>query len=164
MGRLLKEAEVITDAFNEIHALLRRTSRRDIAGIGLTAPQVDLLRQLSFNDGLTLTQLSERLNLAHSTVSGIVDRLEQKEMVERRPDPHDRRIKSIFLGQPVREYLQHHVSSARANLMIGALQDALPAERAQIVAGMATLLRLLKRRVAQSSAQDAVPLLPKVEL
>jgi len=151
---LVKEAEVITDSFNEIHALLRRSSQRDIAGIGLTAPQVDLLRQLSLNDGLTLTQLSERLSLAHSTVSGIVDRLERKQLVERRPDQQDRRIRCIYLGQPVRAYLQHQVTSARANLLIGALQDAQPTDRAQIIAGLATLARLLRRRGEQNSAKD----------
>ena len=161
---LVKEAEVITDSFNEIHALLRRSSQRDIAGIGLTAPQVDLLRQLSLNDGLTLTQLSERLSLAHSTVSGIVDRLERKQLIERRTDQQDRRIRCIYLGQPVRAYLQHHVSSARANLLIGALQRAQPTDRAQIIAGLATLARLLRRREEQNSAKDVVSLLPIVEL
>ena len=152
--KLAVEAQAITDYFNSIHAILRRGSQVDIAGSGLTAPQVNLLRILAFSDGLSLKQISEQMSLAHSTVSGIVDRLEQKSWVEKRPDAKDKRFTRIFLGAKVRDYLNHHMPSQRANLLMGALASAEEPERILIVEGLKTLQRLLMCKVNESNKKE----------
>src|SRR5204863_128629 len=74
---LLHEAETIIRHMEAIRAILDMAEEQDIASSGLTLPQIAVLRQLTVQDGLSLKELSERLGLAHSTVSGIVDRLER---------------------------------------------------------------------------------------
>ncbi len=64
--------------------------------LGLTTPQLLCLDSLTRADGpLTLTALSERVNLGASTVNGIVDRLEAKQYLIRRRSGQDRR--QVFL-------------------------------------------------------------------
>ena len=46
---------------------------------------------LVHSEGISLRALSKELGLAHSTVSGIVDRLEKRGMVVRQTDEADRR-------------------------------------------------------------------------
>jgi DNA-binding MarR family transcriptional regulator len=140
---LAVEVQTIADYFNSIHAILRRGTQTDITGSGLTAQQVNLLRILAFTDGLTLKQLSERMSLAHSTVSGIVDRLEKKGAVERRLDEKDKRYMRIFLGKKILDYLNHIMPSQRANLLMGALELARESERTLIIEGLSTLQQLL---------------------
>jgi DNA-binding MarR family transcriptional regulator len=141
--KIAVEVQLITDYFNSIHAILRRGTQTDIAGSGLTSQQVNLLRILAFSDGLTLKQISERMSLAHSTVSGIVDRLEKKDVVERRLDAIDKRFTRIFLGKKILDYLNHIMPSQRANLLMGAMELAKESERALIIDGLTTLQQLL---------------------
>ncbi|MTH95909.1 MarR family winged helix-turn-helix transcriptional regulator [Roseibium sp. RKSG952] len=64
---------------------------------GLTHVQVFVLNNLHRQDGLTQTELSARMDIGTVTVSGLVDRLEAKGYVERRPDENDRRAKRVWL-------------------------------------------------------------------
>jgi len=73
------------------------------ADYGLTHVQVMLLNQLHKEDGLTQKDLSERMDIGTVTISGLVDRLEAKGYVERRPDPKDRRAKRVWLTDRVGE-------------------------------------------------------------
>ncbi|MEU0332963.1 MarR family transcriptional regulator [Streptomyces sp. NPDC006193] len=58
----------------------------------LTGPQARLLSLLSL-EPLPMRKLAQRLKCEPSNVTGIVDRLESRGLVERRPDPADRRVK-----------------------------------------------------------------------
>ncbi|MFJ7147885.1 MarR family winged helix-turn-helix transcriptional regulator [Streptomyces sp. NPDC100445] len=58
----------------------------------LTGPQARLLSLLSL-EALPMRKLAQKLKCEPSNVTGIVDRLEARGLVERRPDPADRRVK-----------------------------------------------------------------------
>ncbi|MBL1080919.1 MarR family transcriptional regulator [Streptomyces actinomycinicus] len=58
----------------------------------LTGPQARLLSLLSL-EPLPMRKLAQKLKCEPSNVTGIVDRLEARGLVERRPDPADRRVK-----------------------------------------------------------------------
>ncbi|MEU5592528.1 MarR family transcriptional regulator [Streptomyces sp. NPDC020298] len=58
----------------------------------LTGAQARLLSLLSV-EPLPMRKLAQKLKCEPSNVTGIVDRLEARGLVERRPDPADRRVK-----------------------------------------------------------------------
>ncbi|MET7455451.1 MarR family transcriptional regulator [Streptomyces sp. NPDC005574] len=58
----------------------------------LTGAQARLLSLLSL-EPLPMRKLARKLKCEPSNVTGIVDRLESRGLVERRPDPTDRRVK-----------------------------------------------------------------------
>jgi DNA-binding MarR family transcriptional regulator len=58
----------------------------------LTGAQARLLSLLSL-EPLPMRKLAQKLKCEPSNVTGIVDRLETRGLVERRPDPADRRVK-----------------------------------------------------------------------
>lgn len=62
------------------------------AGHTLTGAQARLLSLLSI-EPLPMRKLAQKLKCEPSNVTGIVDRLEARGLVERRPDPTDRRVK-----------------------------------------------------------------------
>ncbi|OHD14341.1 MAG: hypothetical protein A2Y34_02125 [Spirochaetes bacterium GWC1_27_15] len=71
--------------------------------LGFTMPQLLLIHELFCTPEITLNDLSKRLNLSKSTVSGIVDRLEKQGVLKRiRPDDN-RRIVKIFLTEKIIE-------------------------------------------------------------
>ncbi|MFE0513083.1 MarR family winged helix-turn-helix transcriptional regulator [Streptomyces sp. NPDC058964] len=68
----------------------------------LTGAQARLLSLLSL-EPLPMRKLAQKLKCEPSNVTGIVDRLEARGLVERRPDPADRRVK---LAAPTDEGLR----------------------------------------------------------
>lgn len=68
-----------------------------LAPLGLTSAQVYLLNWLLREDGRTQIELARLLKIGTVAVSGMVDRLEAAEWVERRPDQTDRRTNRVFL-------------------------------------------------------------------
>ena len=65
--------------------------------VGLSIPQFDVLSTLTEQEGLSQRVLAERLYVTKGNVSGLVDRLEQAGLVERRDMPGDRRSHGVFL-------------------------------------------------------------------
>lgn len=68
----------------------------------LTGAQARVLTLLSL-EPLPMRRIAQKLRCEPSNVTGIVDRLETRGLVERRPDPADRRVK---LAAPTEEGLQ----------------------------------------------------------
>ena len=68
---------------------------------GLTHVQAFVLNHLYKDNGLTQTELSERMDIGTVTISGLVDRLEANGWVSRKTDEKDRRAKRIWLTDKV---------------------------------------------------------------
>ena len=67
--------------------------------IGLYAGQEMFLWHLWREDGLTQSQMVERMCVQPPTVSKMLDRLEKVGLVERRPDSEDSRISRVYLTE-----------------------------------------------------------------
>jgi MarR family transcriptional regulator, organic hydroperoxide resistance regulator len=65
--------------------------------IGLSIPQFDVLSTLTEREGLSQSDLAERLYVTKGNVSGLIDRLVDAGYVERRNAPGDRRSNAVFL-------------------------------------------------------------------
>jgi DNA-binding MarR family transcriptional regulator len=143
--KLQREAEAVVDHLRAIRLILKRPIAAAIAAGGLTAPQVALLGALA-DRGSSLKDLSARLGLAHSTVSGIVDRLQRRGLVRREPDARDRRSTMIVPSEAVRTYVQSATALHRPEALVAALGLASAEDRAVIMAGLTALRRLLERR------------------
>ncbi|MCC2097715.1 MAG: MarR family transcriptional regulator [Hyphomicrobiales bacterium] len=65
--------------------------------IGLSVPQCDVLSTLTEQEAITQQQLAERLYVTKGNISGLIDRLERAQLVERRPSRDDKRSHAIYL-------------------------------------------------------------------
>jgi len=72
------------------HALRKAFDRRAV-GLGVTRAQWKVLFRLDRRPGLRQIELADMLDIEPITLSRIVDRLEESELVERLADPSDRR-------------------------------------------------------------------------
>jgi len=84
----------------------------------LTGAQARLLSLLSL-EPLPMRRLAQQLKCEPSNVTGIVDRLETRGLVERRPDPADRRVKlaaATTEGRKVARGLRDSLNFAREPL------------------------------------------------
>jgi MarR family transcriptional regulator, 2-MHQ and catechol-resistance regulon repressor len=68
-----------------------------IREMGLTAPQFDVIATLGNTSGMFMNQLAEKTLVTKGTLTGIIDRLEQKGFVRREVPPENRRCFLIVL-------------------------------------------------------------------
>jgi MarR family transcriptional regulator, organic hydroperoxide resistance regulator len=141
---LLAEAEAIEQHLRVIRRLMRASLRADMRLAPLTRPQMHALEALVRHGAMSLKALSRHLALAHSTVSGIVDRLEHRGLVRREPDLADRRGVRLCVTQPVQEYMDDVLPVHRLEPLLAALHDASPEERRCVLEGVTALHRLLE--------------------
>lgn len=70
---------------------------RLIQPLGLTVIEWYILRALYEQDGQHASELARAVGRAATSFTPILDKLQQKDLVERRPDPTDRRAVRIYL-------------------------------------------------------------------
>ncbi len=96
----------------KLFLLLDDCDRHFFAAYGLSARQFWALQHLDEHQGRSMVELSRMLLADKSTVTGIIDRLEQSLLVQRTPAPHDRRKILITLtaeGRRLRDFVnQQH--------------------------------------------------------
>lgn len=82
----------------------------------VTPGQFAVLRCLWDENGQTVKSLADRLLLDSSTMTSVLDRLEQKKLIKRKPDVQDRRAIKVIITKKGKE-LEGPISDAifRAN-------------------------------------------------
>ncbi|MFZ5944623.1 MAG: MarR family winged helix-turn-helix transcriptional regulator [Bacillota bacterium] len=86
----------------------------------VTPVQYGILSCLWQEDGQTPKQIAATLSLDGSTITGIIDRMENKELVQRTPDPNDRRALRVILtpkGQCLQEPIQKIIDQANEQVL-----------------------------------------------
>lgn len=73
--------------------------KNKLAAFDVTPVQYGVLNCLWREDGLTPKQIAETLSLDSSTITGILDRLENKGLLKRTSDPNDRRALRVVLTE-----------------------------------------------------------------
>src|ERR671920_716915 len=106
--------------------LHRRTSAaiaRELKALGLSIPQFDLLSTLTEREGSSQQELAERLYVTKGNVSGLVDRMVEAGLVERRAIPGDRRSNALHLTPKGRDLAEKGIALQRAYVQgtLGAL-------------------------------------------
>jgi DNA-binding MarR family transcriptional regulator len=64
---------------------------------GLTPPQFYVLATIGYAGGLPFGEIGAKMMVTVSNLTGIVDRLEEKKVVVRKRDEHDRRVVHVVL-------------------------------------------------------------------
>jgi len=79
--------------------MLKHEFHNMIQDSGFTFPQLSVISILVKNGEQKVSDISEKIGLSDSTVSGILDRLEQKGIIERKRKKEDRRVVQICLSK-----------------------------------------------------------------
>ncbi len=96
-GTTTSAAHEAQQLFFEIGMEERRRRDADLAELGLTFAQAHALRLLDPERPLPMSRLAKELACDASNVTGIVDRLEARGLIERRTAEGDRRLKVLTL-------------------------------------------------------------------
>jgi len=86
---------------------------------GITGPQLWALKTIFENESLSLSDLSERMYLHPSTITGVIDRLEKKGYVIRNRDKVDRRVIYVQLTAEGKRLAKRAPSPAQGKMIYG---------------------------------------------
>jgi DNA-binding MarR family transcriptional regulator len=82
---------------HDVSRLRRNVFDEFMKPMGLTRSQWWILAHLSRHDGMIQSDLANVLDLGKAALGGLLDRLEATQLIERRPDGKDRRVKRVYL-------------------------------------------------------------------
>lgn len=91
--------ETLAEALRSVAHQLRRISVESLARWEVSPSQSRALRVLTRHGSIRLTELSEHLRIAPRSATEVVDDLQAKGLVERRPDPQDRRATLVCVTE-----------------------------------------------------------------
>lgn len=140
----------------DVSRLMRRRFDARARELGLTRAQWRVLTQLRRREGINQTALAEIMEIEPISLGRHIDRLVEKNFVERRADPRDRRAWRLYLMpdvQPVLDKLRTLSNANRKEVLLG-----IPPEESEAL--IDTLLKI-KGNLTALEASD--PVGPKAE-
>jgi MarR family transcriptional regulator, transcriptional regulator for hemolysin len=107
---------------HEVARLLKRRFEQKAKGLGLTRSQWQTLAYLNIHEGIHQAKLADILEIESITLVRILDKLEARELIERRQHPSDRRIWQLYLrdaARPLIKEMQKIGDATRAEALAG---------------------------------------------
>lgn len=136
----------------QVARLMRRSFDERARKIGVTRPQWQVLGLLARNEGINQGGLAEILEVEPITLGRMIDRLQDAELVARRPDPADRRAWRLFMterGHALLAQLQPHGEQTFAQALEG-INDAQQVE-------LRNMLERIRSNLSRRLVCDAGP-------
>lgn len=134
----MSEDANLPELFRIVTRRLRYLARESLAPWDITPGQSRALGVLTRNGPIRLSELAEKLRIAPRSTTEVVDALEAADLVERRPDPQDRRATLVRLTEQG-ERVGQAIRAARAAEAEGLFSTLSAADRADLARILKTL-------------------------
>ena len=138
---------------SDVARLLRTAFDRRVRGLGLTRSQWLVINRLHRRPGATQSELAEMLEVEKATAGRMVDRMEKKGWVVRRPDATDRRVNRLHLTDEA-DLLQVQLSQIADRTVDDALALLSVRERDRFSESMRRVKRQLQSMLDPDSAEE----------
>jgi MarR family transcriptional regulator, organic hydroperoxide resistance regulator len=112
-------ANIVADIEKElryISGLVKQKGREILSNYTITPPQFVALQWLFEAGDMTIGELSNKMFLACSTTTDLVDRMEKNQLVMRVKDPNDRRVVRIHLLEEGERIIDEVIKKRQAYL------------------------------------------------
>lgn len=136
---------VLSDVARLLRKRFEQQARAD--ALGLTRAQASVLAYLARQEGINQAALAQILDVEPITLARLLDRLQTAELIERRPDPKDRRAHLLYLTEaayPLLDRIFALAAEVREDALAGIaeadrglLLDLLLRMKANLIAGAA---------------------------
>ena len=110
----------------DVTRLMRRNFMRHADEFGLTQAQMQALVYVARGEGMRQVALAEMLEIQPITAARLIDKLVEEGLVERRPDPDDRRAFQLYVtdaAKPLLDRIYVVAAAAREDSMTGITPD-----------------------------------------
>jgi DNA-binding MarR family transcriptional regulator len=129
----------------QVMGSVKHNMGKQFENMNITGPQGMLVGTLIHYGEMKISDLSEKLGLSNSTVSGIVDRLESQGLVERTRSTEDRRVVYVNVTPEFKKNAKEHFKEFEKKFE-SMMSKATPEELDTILKGIATLKEVIDRQ------------------
>jgi DNA-binding MarR family transcriptional regulator len=143
--------ESIGSILADVSRLMRRSFDARARDIGVTRPQWQVLIALARHEGVKQSLLAEILDVEPITICRMIDRLQEASLVERRPDPADRRAWCLFLTDKARGVIDQ-LRPLATEMFEVALEGVSTVERSNMI----NTLDRIRQNLSRTSADPMV--------
>jgi MarR family transcriptional regulator for hemolysin len=141
---------------NDVARMLKTYADHKASQFGITRAQWVVLVRLDRFEGLKQAELAEMLDLQPITLTRLLDRLAECGLIERRPDPNDRRAKLLYLtpkAKPLLEQLGDLGSELMGTALAGVEREHVELMVAQLAIVKENLRQAIQHKNAAPSAE-----------
>ncbi len=128
----------------KVDYIIRIKGREILFDFNITGPQFSALQILIYNGNMTIGELSQKMALACSTITDLIDRMEKAELVVRKKDEKDKRVVRIEVLPYGYEILEK-VLNKRIEFLNGKLSDFSEEDKSRLSMGLETLYNAMKQ-------------------
>jgi DNA-binding MarR family transcriptional regulator len=132
----------------ELSKLLKRRFEDEARSHGITLPQWRALAHIAAFEGISQKTLADAVDADPMTISGVLDRLEKRGLIERYVDPTDSRAKLARI-LPEGADVVRQARQVGMNMYEAALDGVGPAERETVIAVLTTMRGNLLGQLAE---------------
>lgn len=122
--------------------------------VGLTGPQLVVLREIGATADLSVGEIARRVSLSQATVTSIIDRLESKQFAQRLRSREDKRRVTLHVTAPGRQILDANPSFFQEEF-VRRFESLADWEKNQILSSIQRLSAMLNAP-ALSSSDDSI--------
>ncbi len=126
-----------------IDYIIRIRGREILKDFSITVPQFTALQFLIHNEGLTIGELSQKMGLACSTITDLVDRMENNNLVVRKKDEKDKRVVRVEV-LPKGYEIMEKVLEERVKFLESKMEGLEIEKRAVLREGLESLYKIMK--------------------
>lgn len=142
-----KEKSIINTEkdLRRIAGIIKRNGRKILKNYPITSPQFIALQWVIDRENLTIGELSNKIGLAFSTTTDLVDRMEKNGLVERVRDTTDRRVVRIVPLEKGKSIIKEVISKRQQYL--GEVMSNLSEEEKNTISKSLNLLLMEMRKL-----------------
>ncbi|RCX20970.1 MarR family transcriptional regulator [Anaerobacterium chartisolvens] len=134
----------VLQLFKEVACIFHNKKAKTFEAFGITPPQGMVVGILGRKKEMKLSDLSNELGLSNSTVSGIIDRLEKQESVERIRSKEDKRVVYVRLTDGFKK-MNKGFHEKLDQLAQSTMSECSEEDFEKIIDGLETLKKILSK-------------------
>ncbi len=134
-GSEFREHAILLYSIHELSRLISTRFDKAMARHRLTHAQWWALMHIHEHEGATQTEIAEVMQMGRASTGKLLERLESKRWIDRRPDDRDSRVRRVYLRHEVLPVFRAMTAEGRL-LFRDYLRDISPAQEASLVAGL----------------------------
>jgi len=135
----------IFKSLKRLGLMIKQSMGQHFNSMSLTGPQGMMMGILSHDGEMKISELSEKIGLSNSTVSGIIDRLEKQGLVERTRSKEDRRVVYVNVSTEFRKNSKENFCKIEKTFE-DIMTRATPEEIDTILKGLDTLEQIMDKQ------------------
>ncbi|MCW5688947.1 MAG: MarR family transcriptional regulator [Pseudolabrys sp.] len=139
---------------NDVARLLKTYADQSARRYGATRAHWAVLSRLNRSEGLKQSELAELLDLQPISLTRLLDRLAENGLIERRPDPTDRRVNRLYLTPAARPLLDE-LTALGEELMSQVLEGLDDESVSKLLGDLGVMRENLRGAIGRGTSQIA---------